>query len=135
MIKMIVKEVMNKNIYYIGPDESVRFALKELYSLGVHRLFVFDDNDCPIGVISYEDIILLEGSEDTMIDLDMVKVSDLMTEHITTINANAKIQDAANLILRAEVSGLLVVENNKNVGVLTKTDICRLVSFSDVIPK
>ena len=70
-----------------------------------------------------------------MIDLDMVKVSDLMTEHITTINANAKIQDAANLILRAEVSGLLVVENDKNVGVLTKTDICRLVSFSDVIPK
>ena len=101
----------------------------------IHRLFVFDDNDCPIGVISYEDIILLEGSEDTMIDLDMVKVSDLMTEHITTINANAKIQDAANLILRAEVSGLLVVENDKNVGVLTKTDICRLVSFSDVIPK
>lgn len=132
---MIIKEVMNNNIYSIDSSKSVREALKTMYNLGIQRLFIFDKKENPIGIISYKDILLLLGSKETMIDIDTAKIYDIMTEHVNTIDANEKIQDAANLMLHADISGLLVTENGKNVGVITKTDICRIVSISELIPK
>ena len=132
---MIVKEIMNNNIYYIDSSENIKFALKQMHALGVQRLFIFDNDDKPIGLISYKDIILLVGSEKTKIDIDNVKVEDIMNDHINIIDAYATVQDAANLILRSETSELLVIENNENIGVITKTDICRVVSFSELTPK
>ncbi len=132
---MIVEEIMNPNILKIDSNETIRVVLKRMYETGVQRLFVFDKKDKPIGVISYNDVVLLLGSEDTMIDIDSVKVFDIMTEKVTTIDANEPIQNAASLMLRAEISGLLVTKNNKNVGVITKTDICRIVSLSELTLK
>ena len=51
-----------------------------------------------------------------------------MTEDVITIDSDNAIEDAANLMVRADVSGLLVLEDNKPVGVITKTDICRMVA-------
>ena len=65
--------------------------------------------------------------------IDDVKVSDVMCEIVNTIYSDSSIEDAANLMLRAETSGLLVCEDGKNVGVVTKTDLCRMVSMSDVL--
>jgi CBS domain-containing protein len=58
-----------------------------------------------------------------------------MSEDIMTIDAGDKIQDAANLMLRADISGLLVLEDEKPIGVITKTDICRLVAAEILIPQ
>ncbi|OED30704.1 cyclic nucleotide-binding/CBS domain-containing protein [Methanosphaera sp. WGK6] len=132
---MLVKEIMNKNIYSIDSSQTIHEALHEMYNHGVERLFIFDKKENPIGVISYKDILLLVGSDETMLDINIVKVSDIMTENVNTIDANDSIQDASNLMLRAEISGLLVTEHEKNVGVITKTDICRIVSISTIIPK
>ena len=38
------------------------------------------------------------------------------------------------LMLRADISGLLVMEDDKPVGVITKTDICRLVAAEILVP-
>lgn len=132
---MKVKEAMNHKIYCVKSDETVRFALKQMYTLGIQRLFIMDEKNNPIGIISYKDIVLLVGSEETMLDINDVKVYEIMTENVNTIDANSTIQDAANLMLRADISGLLVRENDENVGVITKTDLCRLVSISEIMPK
>ncbi|MBE6493594.1 MAG: CBS domain-containing protein [Methanosphaera stadtmanae] len=129
---MIVRNIMNKTIYSIEHTKTVRESLKMMYQLGIGRLFVFDKQNNPIGVISYKDILVLLGSDETSINIDTVKVSDIMTDMVTTIDASESIQNAANLILRADISGLLVTENGENIGVITKTDICRIVSMSDI---
>lgn len=123
---------MNKKIYSIDHTKTVHESLKMMYQLGIGRLFVFDKQNNPIGVISYKDILVLLGSDETSINIDEVKVSDIMTDMVTTIDASESIQDAANLILRADITGLLVTENGENVGVITKTDICRIVSISEI---
>ena len=63
-----------------------------------------------------------------------MKISDIMTEDVITIDSNNAIEDAANLMVRADVSGLLVLEDNKPVGVITKTDICRMVAAEMLVP-
>ena len=37
-------------------------------------------------------------------------------------------------MIRADISGFLVLEDKKPVGVITKTDICRIVAAEVLVP-
>lgn len=129
---MIVKDMMNTNIYTIKQDAPLKDAIDKLQELDIGRLFVEDDDNKIVGQISNSDLIELMIPNEVF-KIDDVKVSDLMCEIVNTIYSDSSIEDAANLMLRAETSGLLVCEDGKNVGVVTKTDLCRMVSMSDVL--
>lgn len=129
---MIVKDMMNTNIYTIKQDASLKDAIDKLQELDIGRLFVEDNDNNIVGQISNSDLIELM-IPNKVFKIDDVKVSDVMCEIVNTIYSSSSIEDAANLMLRAETSGLLVCEDGKNVGVVTKTDLCRMVSMSDVI--
>lgn len=128
---MIVKDMMNTNIYTIKQDAPLKDAIDKLQELDI-GLFVEDDDNNIVGQISNSDLIELMIPNEVF-KIDDVKVSDVMCEIVNTIYSNSSIEDAANLMLRAETSGLLVCEDGKNVGVVTKTDLCRIVSMSDVL--
>ncbi|WP_304124451.1 HPP family protein [Methanosphaera cuniculi] len=129
---MIVKDMMNTNIYTIKQDAPLKDAIDKLQELDIGRLFVEDDDNKIVGQISNSDLIELMIPNEVF-KIDDVKVSDVMCEIVNTIYSDSSIEDAANLMLRAETSGLLVCEDGKNVGVVTKTDLCRMVSMSDVL--
>lgn len=132
---MEVKEAMNQGVIAIGPDTSPLEAFEKMYKEGIRRLFVMD-REKPIGVISYLDLVGVLGSQKPNIkESGSFKISSIMSENVITIDAVDKIEDAANLMLRADVSGLLVLEDEKPVGVITKTDICRLVAAEILIPQ
>lgn len=99
-----------------------------MYKEGIRRLFVMDDEE-PVGVVSYSDLIGILGSiKPSKEEKNSLKIADIMSEDIMTVSADDNIEDAANLMVRADISGLMVMEDKKPVGVITKTDICRLVA-------
>ncbi|MGZ7066761.1 MAG: CBS domain-containing protein [Methanobacterium sp.] len=130
---MEVKEAMNKGVITINPDTSPFEAFEEMHKKGVRRLFVMD-GEMPIGVISYLDLVGVLGSIKPNTKEAVIKIRNIMSDNIITIRTTDKIEDAANLMLRADVSGLLVLEDEKPVGVITKTDICRMVAAEFLIP-
>jgi predicted transcriptional regulator len=132
---MEVREAMNKGIISIGPDIRPIEAFEKMYKEGVRRLFVMDKAENPVGVITYLDLVGMLGTikPRTTISNDL-KIDNIMSKDIITISVEDQIEDAANLMLRADVSGLLVLENGKPVGVITKTDICRLVAAEILVP-
>ena len=130
---MKIKDVMNQGVISVDENTSPTEAFEKMYKNGVRRLFVVDDKGLPIGVISNSDLLetlnkLSKGKKD-------IVVNDIMSTHIITINAQEDIKNAANLMVRADVSGLLAIDAKKPVGVITKTDICRLVAANLLIPK
>ncbi len=129
---MEVNEAMNKGVISIGPDTSPFEAFEEMHKKGVRRLFVMDDGT-PIGVISYLDLVGVLGTIKPNTKETGIKISEIMSTNVITIRTTDNIEDAANLMLRADVSGLLVLENEKPVGVITKTDICRMVAAEFLI--
>ena len=132
---MEVKEAMNQGVITVNPEIKPLEAFEKMYKEGVRRLFVLDTEGKPKGVISYSDLIGVLGSlRPTNNNIAVLKISDIMTEDVITIDSNNGIEDAANLMVRADVSGLLVLENNKPVGVITKTDICRMVAAEMLVP-
>lgn len=132
---MEVREAMNQGVITINPEIEPLEAFEKMYREGVRRLFVLDSEDNPKGVVSYSDLIGVLGSlKPTNKEMSSLKISDIMSEDVMTIDADNGIEDAANLMVRADVSGLLVLENNKPVGVITRTDICRMVAAELLVP-
>jgi CBS domain-containing protein len=130
---MEVREAMNQGVIAIGPDTSPLEAFEKMYREGIRRLFVMD-GEKPLGVISYLDLVGVLGSLKPSKQSGNLKITEIMSENIMTSDAGDKIEDAANLMLRADVSGLLVLDKEKPVGVITKTDICRLVAAEILVP-
>jgi predicted transcriptional regulator len=132
---MEVKEAMNQGVITVNPEIKPLEAFEKMYKEGVRRLFVLDNEENPKGVISYSDLIGVLGSlRPTNNNIAALKISDIMTEDVITIDSDNAIEDAANLMVRADVSGLLVLKDNKPVGVITKTDICRMVAAEMLVP-
>ena len=133
---MRIKDVMNQEVISISEDTTPIEAFEKMYKNGVRRLFVLDNEGNPSGVISYSDLIgVLNQLSDFDKENNEKKIADIMTTDIVTINAQEEIKNAANLMLRADVSGLLAIDQEKPVGVITKTDICRLVAANFLVPK
>ena len=55
----------------------------------------------------------------------MTAAKDVMTEQVITVTPDSSIAQAAKLIASKSVSGLVVVENGKPVGVISESDIIR----------
>lgn len=132
---MNVREAMNKGVITIEPDTSPLEAFQKMYKEGVRRLFVMDGSK-PVGVIAYLDLVGILGTlKPNTEQSNNLKIEEIMSDNLITIDAEDKIEDAANLMIRADVSGLLVLEDEKPVGVITKTDICRLVAAEILVPQ
>lgn len=133
---MKIRDVMNQEVISISENTTPIEAFEKMYKNGVRRLFVLDEKEKPSGVVSYSDLIgVLNQLSDFDKENNKETIADIMTTDLVTINAQEEIKNAANLMLRADVSGLLALDRGKPIGVITKTDICRLVAASLLVPK
>ncbi|MDK2791010.1 MAG: hypothetical protein PWP15_1519 [Methanothermococcus sp.] len=123
---MKVKEIMSPKIYKISEEESLYGAFKAMHEKGIKRVFVGDDDEIN-GVISYRDLVDVFVNRG-LFELMDIKVKDVALKEILKINENDDVKDAAQIMVHADVSALLVVnDKNKPVGVVSQTDILRTV--------
>ncbi|RBQ22753.1 hypothetical protein ALNOE001_15940 [Candidatus Methanobinarius endosymbioticus] len=133
---MKIKDVMNKEVISITEDTTPIEAFEKMYKNGIRRFFVINKEGTPTGVVSYNDLIgVLNQLNDVNKNNNQETIANIMRTNIRTVNAREEIKNAANLMLRADISGLLVLDAKKPVGVITKTDICRLVAAGLLVPK
>jgi CBS domain-containing membrane protein len=60
---LTVREVMTPVVFFVRPDTPIANVVKDLLDCAVHRLFVVDDNEVLVGVISTLDLLRhLDGS-------------------------------------------------------------------------
>lgn len=126
-----VQDWMNENAIVVSPEASLADAYTLMVENEVRRLPVVDRE--LIGIITYSDILrhvpvsVDEADEATRVLLTQRTVREVMTYSPMTINPSATIQEAAERMLEYQVSGLPVVRNGKVVGMITESDIFRLV--------
>lgn len=98
---------------------------------GVRRLVVVDREF--EGIVTLSDILrvipLREETSDreTRLLLTTRRVRDVMTYDPVTVDPEDTIQEAAERMLEYEVSGLPVLDGGRVVGIITESDIFRLV--------
>ena len=65
-----------------------------------------------------------------LIKLQMAKVRKVMLTNVSTLKKEAKIEEAARLLVRTENGCIVVVENNLPIGIVTELDFVRHVPSS-----
>lgn len=127
-----VQDWMRENPVTIAPDATLATAQDLMSEHEVRRLPVVERGEL-IGIVTHSDIlrqipITADESDDaTRVLLTQRTVREVMTYSPITINPSATIQEAAERMLEYQVSGLPVVRSGKVVGIITESDIFRLV--------
>ena len=130
---MLVKERMTTPAVVVQVDTPVQEALKLMRDNKFRRLPVVDRDGALVGIVSERDLLHASPSPATTLSvwevnylLWKLKVADIMTHHVLTIDPESPLEDAASLMVSRKIGGMPVVDNNNHViGIITETDIFR----------
>lgn len=99
----------------------------------IRRLPVMD-GDRLVGIVTRGDIRGAEASEATSLSiwelnylLSKLTIDRVMTREVITVEPETTIGDAAKLMLDHKIAGLPVLSEGKLVGIITESDIFRLM--------
>ncbi len=123
--KLRVEDYMSTPVVVVGPRDNLAHARRLMIRYRVGRLVVIRDHK-PIGIITKADFAKLATSRFTKRGLDRINVEEIMTTDLITTKTSDTLLDACRILLEKNIGGLPVVdEDEKLVGILTKTDIVR----------
>jgi acetoin utilization protein AcuB len=131
---MLVKNWMSREVITVDADESMQNAIYILQEQNIKMLPVLDNGNL-VGIITDRDLKKASPSDATTLDMhellfliSKIKVRNLMKKPVYTVRSDHTVEEAAALLIEKKISGLPVVdENNRLVGVITRSDIFRVL--------
>lgn len=115
-----VRDIMQKNVITIQEDKSALDAAKLISEKDISFLVIVKD-DKPIGVITEKDFIKKIAAED--IKASETPLSKIMSYKFRWVEPSTDIEDAVQKMLNHNIRRLVVLENEKLVGVITQSDL------------
>ena len=128
-----VRDWMTDDPVTIAPQLSLYEAYTRMIENDIRRLPVVDRRGNLLGVITLSDVVQTAAftRDSAKVESDLLantqNVAAIMTEAPITVAPDDTIQEAAELMLENQVSGLPVVDGARVVGIITESDIFRLV--------
>lgn len=131
---MTVKRMMKKNPITTTAETSIVDVADILKENHIHRLPVLDKKGKLIGVITEKDILHASPSPVSSLSvyempymLSRLKVSNLMTKDVRTIDPDTTVEEAAKIMVDDDLSCLPVIEGEKLVGIVSKSDMFKVL--------
>ena len=137
---LLVENWMNPNVITVDADDSMLDATKLLKEHNIRHLPVLEKGKL-VGVITDRDLKRAAPSDATALEahellylIANIKVREIMTRNPITVPYNFTIEEAAELLLQARISGMPVVDKDGDViGTITQTDLFKvLISLTGV---
>ena len=137
---LLVENWMNPNVITVDADDSMLDATKLLKEHNIRHLPVLEQGKL-VGVITDRDLKRAAPSDATALEahellylIANIKVREIMTKNPITVPYNFTIEEAAELLLQARISGMPVVDKDGDViGTITQTDLFKvLISLTGV---
>jgi acetoin utilization protein AcuB len=131
---------MNPNVITVDADDSMLDATKLLKEHNIRHLPVLEKGKL-VGVITDRDLKRASPSDATTLEahellylIANIKVREIMTRNPITVPYNFTIEEAAEILLQAKISGMPVVDKDGDViGTITQTDLFKvLISLTGV---
>jgi CBS domain-containing protein len=119
---MKCKEIMRAKVEFIDEDENIVYAAKVMSEKGLGCVIVTKDKEIA-GIVTERDI--LKNAVGVCKD---IKLKKIMSKEVFTIDGEAYVEDAIDLMKEKKIKKLPVVEGDKIVGMITATD---LIAFED----
>lgn len=131
--KLIVRNYMTRPVETMSRDENLLAATLKLRRTGFRHLPIVD-NGRLVGIITDRDISRLSPSRLEKITpdqynaiLEETPLERVMTRNPLTVSPEMPIVEAVSLLHRKKLGSLPVVEGDQLVGIITVTDMLRLL--------
>ena len=126
---MEVKQVMNRQVIAISPEEPVSVAARLMTRHNVGALPVRDRDGSLCGILTDRDVVTRCVALER--PLQETSVARVMTARVATVPPTASLDQAAALLSREQVRRLPVVEGRRLVGMVTLSDLSRQAPAQD----
>ena len=116
-----MRDLMNENLISV---ESNALMIEAISAMIDHKIgsVVVTRYCVPVGIVTERDCVRkVFGNQ---LDCNAVSVEEIMTTPLITIENNASLSKAAQLMLNHKVHHLLVTRDRSIIGIITDTDIC-----------
>ncbi|RLG53228.1 MAG: hypothetical protein DRO00_04520 [Thermoproteota archaeon] len=126
--RVLVKDIMSKPGVAISKDEIVEVALELMDKKDVTHLLVLNKERGLVGILTAREIMDGLGSyRFQKIQARRIYVSALMTEPPITIEQDEDASKAADIMISQGVEIIPVIKDSEVVGVVTETDLIKLL--------
>jgi CBS domain-containing protein len=141
---MKVRDVMSRDVVAVHPTTPLKETARLMSTYGISGLPVIDDAGSVVGVVSEADFLIKErGSEAvrggplerflgesrethaTRSKIGAVTAGEMMTVPALTIEPEASLREAAELMVRERINRLPVVRGGSLIGIVTRADLVR----------
>jgi CBS domain-containing protein len=117
-----VGDLISGKLIYINSEENVVKAAALMRENNISSLLVKHKGDFA-GIVTEKDIINKVVAEELY--PGDIKVNEIMSKDLVTVSKNESIEDAAKLMRKKGVRRLVVLEDERIVGIITETDIAK----------
>lgn len=131
--KITVKEIMTKDLIAVSPTERIVHARRQMLECHVGRLPVVDDGKL-VGMITSKDLMraFIEFRKSVPEKYQKSQIKDLLVDDIMSLNPtfvskDMTITEVSDIIMETGFNGLPVVDDGNVIGIITQTDILRLI--------
>ena len=115
-----VRDIMEKNVITIEHDKSALDAACLISEKDISFLVIIKEG-APIGVVSERDFVRKLVAKDQK--ASQIPLSEIMSYKFRWVEPSTEIEDAVQKMLNHNIRRLLVLENEKLIGVITQTDL------------
>lgn len=131
--EILVRDWMTDTVYTLLPQTNIETAHKIMKDKKIRRLPVIKNGKI-VGIVTLGDVREASPSDATTLSIwelnslwAQLTVEKIMTTTVITLHPDESILNAAELMLKHKISGLPVVENNALIGIVTESDIFRML--------
>ncbi len=119
---MHVRDLMTTDVVAVAPTTSVRDAARMMFRYRVSGLPVVDPDDHVLGIITEGDFLAMEV-ERAEKGTAPETVEEVMSHSVLTVEPGLEVIEAARFMNTNDVKRVLVVEDNRMVGIISRFDI------------
>jgi len=124
MQKRKVSEIMSSGVTTVHVQQSARQAQHLMRKNGFHGLPVVGNKGELLGIVTSSDLIREHDPD--------ASVAQFMTTGVLTVDPDTRIEDAARLMRENEMHHLVVLDDNKMVGILSTFDLLYLMENAEI---
>lgn len=131
---MLVGERMTRNPVTILETASIDDGIHLMRERRVRRLPVLDSSGKMVGIVSDKDLLHAAPSPATSLSvyelhylLARLTIKQVMSSPVISVTAETPIEEAAAVMADHKIGGLPVVEGGALVGIITETDIFKIL--------
>ncbi len=118
-----IQDLISMKLITVKKSDSIKNAKELMIKNEIHHLPVLDDNKVLCGILSDRDLIRATSQR---------RVEEIMTKEVISAYKDARVSDAAKIMLEENCGSLPVVSHQHILeGIITQTDILKYVINTD----